>query len=256
MLADTFYRKTFLYSLFPQENCLSPFFPSSLRRSSDFAQRHHPVSWLAWLLQGCPELCLGDRSPARLPHQNHLRQVPITTAWAVGVRGNSSAVGGREAGMGGGPAPRLQGQQGQRALVQMLWAGTGCTGFALGLGSEVGFVPFRGLLASEERHPDIFGVGKWSSSPLTQILLMWPTSTPSLIVPLWWGKQPPKYECKLHLDKASLAQKSSCKLYCEGPHKKYFRFYGTLADICCIVFALKKKKKKNFFINAKTIIGP
>ena len=49
MLADTFYRKTFLYSLFPQENCLSPFFPSSLRRSSDFAQRHHPVSWLAWL---------------------------------------------------------------------------------------------------------------------------------------------------------------------------------------------------------------
>ena len=86
-------RETFLYSLFPQENRLSPFFPSSLRRSSDFTQWHHPVSWLAWLLQGCPELCLGDRSPARLPHQNHLRQVPVTTAWAVGVRGDSSAVG-------------------------------------------------------------------------------------------------------------------------------------------------------------------
>lgn len=68
--------------------------------------------------------------------------------------------GGREAGMGGGAAPMLQGQQGQRALEQMLWAGTGCTGFALGLDSEVGFVLSRGLLASEDHYPDIFGVGR------------------------------------------------------------------------------------------------
>ena len=233
MLEDTFYRKTFLFSLFPQENCLSPFFPSSLRRSSDFAQWHHPVSWLAWLLQGCPELCLGDRSPARLPHQNHLRQVPISTAWAVGVRGDCFAVGWQGSWDGWGTSTDAARSTRSEGTGAHALGETACTGFALGLGSEVGFVPFRGLLASEEYHPDIFGVGRWSSSPLTQILLMWPTSTPSLVVPLWWGKQPPKYECKLHLDKASMAQKSSFKLDCEGPHRKYFRFYGTLADICC-----------------------
>ena len=65
----------------------------------------------------------------------------------------------------------------------LLWAGTGSTGFDLGLGSEVGFVPFRGLLASKEHHPDIFSVGRWASSPLTQILLTWPTSPPSLVLP-------------------------------------------------------------------------
>ena len=130
LLANTFYRETFLYSFVPPRKLLSPFFPaSSLRWSSDFAQWHHLVSWLAWLLQGCPELCLGDRSPARLPHQNHLRQVPVTTAWAVGVRGESSAVGWQGSWDGGWPAPMLQGQQGQRALE--LCSGQGQAALAL-----------------------------------------------------------------------------------------------------------------------------
>ena len=41
--------------------------------------------------------------------------------------------GGREAGMGGGPAPMLQGQQGQRALEHMLWEGQAALALLLAL---------------------------------------------------------------------------------------------------------------------------
>lgn len=48
----------------------------------------------------------------------------------------------------------LQGQQGQRAL-EMLWAGTGCT-LLLAL-IQKWALGRRGLLASEDHYPDIFG---------------------------------------------------------------------------------------------------
>lgn len=49
-----------------------------MRGPPDVSQWHHPVPRLAWLLQGLPELCMGDRGPARLPHQDHIRQVGIS----------------------------------------------------------------------------------------------------------------------------------------------------------------------------------
>lgn len=134
MLADLVGREVFcvLIHLSPKNTASLPLSSSSLRWPSDFTQRHHPLSGLAWLLQGCLELCLGDRSPAWLPHQNHLRQVLGTTASGEGVMGRF-LLPGRESGVRGGTGTSTVKAGSQDTGANCLGRGD-LPGFALGLG--------------------------------------------------------------------------------------------------------------------------